>query len=41
MEGWRGDGAHRESRQLRMMPIGAAKFLSVAVVYLKDVERGW
>ena len=28
VEGWEGDGAHRESRQLRMMPIGAAKFLS-------------
>eukprot|EP00964_Phaeocystis_antarctica_P011687 scaffold6454_cov66-Phaeocystis_antarctica.AAC.8 len=28
----------RESRMLRMMPSGAAKFLSVALVYLSSIE---
>ena len=36
-------GRVRESRQLRMMPMGAAKFLSVAVVYWSsiEVEHAW
>ena len=32
--------AHRERRQLRMMPMGAAKFLRAAVVYLVGVRVG-